>query len=220
MWRTRNMGINLHYNTLNKNRFALSKNLLNFKGRFYLGGGTGLALQIGHRVSEDFDFFTNVEFDNEKLLFELKNVLHGYQISILQNEENTLTCLVNNEIKLSFFNLNYKNFCDLIKTEYFDIASVLEIGIMKLLALTRASYKDYVDLFYIFKKHKISEVLSTAKKKHTDFNESIYLKCLLSYEDINMLPINFVNGYEVDSNLVFNFIESEVKSYIGAIRGL
>jgi hypothetical protein len=31
--------------------------LMKEKG-FYLAGGSGLALQIGHRISEDLDFFT------------------------------------------------------------------------------------------------------------------------------------------------------------------
>lgn len=30
---------------------------------FVLYGGTGLALQIGHRFSEDFDFFSSFGFD-------------------------------------------------------------------------------------------------------------------------------------------------------------
>ncbi|MDZ7696020.1 MAG: hypothetical protein U5R49_03505 [Deltaproteobacteria bacterium] len=29
---------------------------------FYLAGGTGLAPQLGHRVSEDFDFFKDQMF--------------------------------------------------------------------------------------------------------------------------------------------------------------
>ena len=34
-----------------------------FRQGFYLGGGTGLALQLGHRRSEDFDFFCAESFD-------------------------------------------------------------------------------------------------------------------------------------------------------------
>lgn len=34
---------------------------------FYLAGGTGLALQLGHRKSFDFDFFTSKEFIPEEL---------------------------------------------------------------------------------------------------------------------------------------------------------
>ena len=34
---------------------------------FVLYGGTGLALQLGHRTSEDFDFFSSSGFDPERL---------------------------------------------------------------------------------------------------------------------------------------------------------
>ena len=36
--------------------------------RFYLAGGTGLALQMGHRLSLDLDFFSLDHFDEEVLL--------------------------------------------------------------------------------------------------------------------------------------------------------
>ena len=34
---------------------------------FYLAGGTALAIQIGHRTSLDFDFYTKKSFDSKKL---------------------------------------------------------------------------------------------------------------------------------------------------------
>src|ERR1700686_4361320 len=34
---------------------------------FVLYGGTGLALQLGHRVSEDFDFFSSYGFNPDQL---------------------------------------------------------------------------------------------------------------------------------------------------------
>ena len=37
-------------------------------GGFYLGGGTALALDLGHRLSRDFDFFASESFDEEALL--------------------------------------------------------------------------------------------------------------------------------------------------------
>jgi len=33
----------------------------------YLAGGTGLALQLGHRISVDFDFFTEKKFKTSQL---------------------------------------------------------------------------------------------------------------------------------------------------------
>src|SRR3990170_3187291 len=37
----------------------------------YLAGGSALALQIGHRISVDLDFFTQEEFDQNNLSLEL-----------------------------------------------------------------------------------------------------------------------------------------------------
>ncbi|MDI6804215.1 MAG: hypothetical protein QME58_10275, partial [Bacteroidota bacterium] len=171
----------------------------------------------GHRVSEDFDFFTNISFHNERLNSELLELFPNHTISILQNEINTYTCLLNDEVKLSFFKINYENIFPLIKTEYLDIADILEIGIMKILALSRASYKDYVDLYYILKTYDLSELIKAAKKKHKDFNEALYFKCLLSYEDVEMLPIKFMSGFHIDPNVVFTVIEKKVKLYLNEI---
>ena len=41
---------------------------------FYLGGGTGLALQLGHRRSQDLDFFAFDSFDPEALLLKLERL--------------------------------------------------------------------------------------------------------------------------------------------------
>ncbi len=37
------------------------------KGKFYLAGGTALALHLGHRLSRDLDWFTAHPFDGEQL---------------------------------------------------------------------------------------------------------------------------------------------------------
>ena len=44
-------------NVLNKKQKKIIEHL-DFLGKnFYLAGGTGLALQLGHRTSVDFDFY-------------------------------------------------------------------------------------------------------------------------------------------------------------------
>ena len=40
----------------------------------YLAGGTACALQLGHRISVDFDFFTPKEFDAKKLIHDLQKL--------------------------------------------------------------------------------------------------------------------------------------------------
>jgi len=41
---------------------------------FYLSGGTGLALRIGHRESEDLDFFKRGEFEPRLIEQELRKL--------------------------------------------------------------------------------------------------------------------------------------------------
>ena len=65
---------------------------------FYLAGGTGLALQLGHRVSEDLDFFSATEFDPALLARRLEN-RPGYSETLVS--KGTLYCRLAG-VKLSF----------------------------------------------------------------------------------------------------------------------
>ena len=38
---------------------------------FNLVGGTALSLQIGHRISVDLDLFSNYDFDNTAIMYDL-----------------------------------------------------------------------------------------------------------------------------------------------------
>ncbi len=209
----------LHFEILNGKRSSIVNRLLHFKDRFYLAGGTGLALQLGHRISEDLDFFTNSNFNNDSLLGEINKLFYEFSISIIQNEKDTLTILLNDEIKISFFKLNYVNVLPLLEAGSFKLAQIQEIGIMKLLALPRALYKDYVDLYFILKEHSLSTLIDLAKLKHPDFNPSIYLKCLLSYEDIDLLPVIFTIGMAVTETVVFNFLEKQTLEFLKVTGG-
>jgi hypothetical protein len=46
----------------------------NLTGNAYLAGGTGLALQLGHRVSGDLDFFTVDDLSEEQMLSKLEKI--------------------------------------------------------------------------------------------------------------------------------------------------
>jgi len=53
---------------------------------FYLSGGTACALHLGHRLSEDLDFFTPNVFDAKQLRDEL---LEQKTVQILAEDKNT-----------------------------------------------------------------------------------------------------------------------------------
>ena len=61
-------------------------------------------LQLGHRLSEDFDFFTYTSFNNDSLFGEIKELFPEFLLNVMQNEKDTFTVLLNDEIKISFLN--------------------------------------------------------------------------------------------------------------------
>ncbi len=69
---------------------------------FVLYGGTGMALRLGHRQSEDFDFFSNDRFLPETL-YERIGYLHDARID--QRGDNTLSVVVERggQVRLAFF---------------------------------------------------------------------------------------------------------------------
>jgi len=62
--------------TLDANAHALLAQLgrRRWMRAFYLADGTGAALQLGHRVSEDLDFFTREALDTRVLIQQLKKL--------------------------------------------------------------------------------------------------------------------------------------------------
>jgi hypothetical protein len=91
-----------HFEILPPAQKKLWPELVEVPKHFVLYGGTALALRLGHRSSEDFDFFTSESIGPAELLNNLP-VLKGARI--LQNVSQTLTVALNRggEIKLSFF---------------------------------------------------------------------------------------------------------------------
>jgi len=188
-----------------------------FKDDFYLAGGTGLALQVGHRRSEDFDFFTSHRFDNTQLLRRVEEVFRENHIEQLQNAEQTLTLMVHN-VKISFMFVEPDPVIPLLESEYFRIASMPEIGVFKLIALVRAALKDYVDLFFILQHYTLHDLVALARTKYPGVDESIYLKALLSYDDVDLSPIQYVEGFETAPEVIFKSLQHHVDRYLNTTR--
>ncbi len=115
------------------------------KNEFVLFGGTAVALQLGHRVSVDFDFFRAKKL-NEKLK---KEILAKFDVGeILQNEPNALTFLTENDVKISCFgDIDFVSKTAFIRDDVLCIASLESLLATKLKAtFDRAECKDYKDI--------------------------------------------------------------------------
>ena len=154
-----------------------------------LAGGTGLALQLGHRVSEDFYFFRTDHMDVRQL-HEVFSDLCDYET--LQEAEHTLT-IIAYETKISFFRVPDPFIFDRKDYRFFKVAAVDEIALMKLVAVSgRGSRKDFIDLCRILRTGKgLQEYFDLLPEKYSDqrLNNYLILKSLTFFEDAEREPM-------------------------------
>ena len=190
--------IDLYLDILDSERKEILPILSEFKGDFYLAGGTGLALQIGHRDSIDFDFFCKQSFSTEELTRQLRNIFSNHAVSVIQEEKDTLSVLIEDRIKLSFFSYPYDLVKPLLDSEFFRLASLEDIGCMKLSAITsRSLLKDYVDLYFILKAIPLKHLLDLSTIKFPKINTALILKSLTYFGDITQEPILYKHKHAV-----------------------
>lgn len=206
----------IHWNILDEKRKSILPllKILSYKEGFYLAGGTGLALILGHRDSIDFDFFKQGDFDTVVFLIKLENIFSEHKLTITQNEKNTISCVVDDTIQLSFFGFKYKTLKPFIETEYFNIVSVEDIACMKFSAiLSRSLEKDYIDLYFILKKFDLKKLIDISLEKYETIDETLILKSLIYFDDIINEPIIFKENHEVSFEIVKDFLKRVVREY-------
>jgi Nucleotidyl transferase AbiEii toxin, Type IV TA system len=157
---------------------------------FTLYGGTALAIQLGHRESVDFDFFSSQAFDPNQLHQDL-DFLHSS--SITQSSPNTLSCVVSvaqDHAQVSFFgDLPLARVEDPLLTDdnRIHVASLVDVGGMKLSVIQkRAEAKDYVDIAALLEAGQSLERLLSAGKTiyGRQFNPALAVRALGFFDDL------------------------------------
>lgn len=114
---------------------------------FYLAGGTGLALQLGHRISDDLDFFTEDSFELQELLLILGET---GEYTVSGTAPGTLHLVFDEVTKASFLFYPYRLLFPVLNFEGCTVADYRDIAAMKIIALSqRGSKKDFVDLYFL-----------------------------------------------------------------------
>jgi len=204
----------MYWDILDKNRIDILPKFVELTDGFYLAGGTALALQLGHRDSIDFDFFTKNNFSNEDLFKKIKDVFSGFMVIKTQDEKGTLTAIINESIKLSFFEYKYDLVKPLIDTDFFKIASIEDIGCMKLSAVVnRYLLKDYVDLYWILHQINLKDLIALNQKKYRDLDTNLVLKSLVYFDDVVIEPIIYKNKMEVTFDEIKEFLKESVLNF-------
>lgn len=141
---------------------------LPFIRRYYLAGGTGLALHLGHRFSVDLDFFsdaTDAVGPDERAI--LRAAFDDPALTI--NLDKDMTFVANwRGVGVSFFRLAlYPLVQEPLLVQGVPVATVEEIGAMKLAAImSRGTRKDYVDLYFILQRIPLERLFEVAAVKY------------------------------------------------------
>ncbi len=126
--------------------------------KMYLAGGTALALQLGHRVSHDFDFYVKGNVLAENIARDLGRA-GAFTEELLE------PCAYYKRVAL---------------------ASVKDIAAMKLTAICgRATKRDYADVYVLAKRYGLDDMLVWYDRKYGVLGNNVYtiIKALGYFDD-------------------------------------
>ena len=161
--------------------------------QFYLAGGTGLALLLGHRLSRDFDFFSTQLFNEDSLIQGMQGL---NDLTIVAKSEHTLHINLK-ELKVSFLGYTYPLLYETKKYQSeagmsMDVADERDIACMKISAISsRGTKRDFVDLYAVAQQYNLSELFGLFKQKFslTPYNNVHILKSLTYFADAELDPM-------------------------------
>ena len=201
----------LQYSTIDKRTLELLKSLMqqDFLTNFNLVGGTALALQMGHRISIDLDFFTNQICNLSEIRGQLDQ---NYQIQEISEKKGGLNLKINypessrNSIKVDIVKYKYELIKPIITDNGIRLLSKEDIVPMKLAAIAnRGAKKDFYDLYFLLHEYSLKEMISFFEIKFSNYNNFYVIKSLTYFEDAET---------DIDPKMIIKCSWKEIKKYI------
>jgi Nucleotidyl transferase AbiEii toxin, Type IV TA system len=153
---------------------------------FSLGGGTNLALRLGHRLSVDLDFFTNTSYQNSIIFQAITTAFPGAELLFEQNQ--TMMFTINN-VKVDFILYPFKWLYPFETIDGARLVPLPDMVPMKLQALSnRFSKKDFWDIAFLLNTFSLSEMLEIFKLKFPQIDIGYIVHSLTNFEDAEKEP--------------------------------
>ena len=151
---------------------------------FYLVGGTALALHLDHRRSIDIDLFSNFDFKTAELL---EKIHQDFSFQLFLSAPNTLKGTIG-KINVDIMAHRYRLLAEPEEISGIFLLSVPDIIAMKLNAISTSGQrsKDYIDIFFLFDKYDVKEMLSYYQKKYDQEHVGHILKSLVYFDDVDL----------------------------------
>jgi predicted nucleotidyltransferase component of viral defense system len=164
----------------------------NFIQDFYLAGGTALALQIGHRISTDLDWFstTNPLLDLQRN--QIKEALKSSEnFETVSEQDGSLFCRLY-DTDTSFINQHHLLLEPTVEYQGIELATPIDIGLMKLAAIaSRGTRRDFIDIYCMRDNISLENLFDLVPKKYLDRPQflTVSIRALAYFEDAEQQPM-------------------------------
>lgn len=163
---------------------------------FYFSGGTALSeYYLQHRYSEDLDFFSEQDFNEESVLAVVQKI--SQKLGAPCNAFNVESTYIYNfrlpdgtVLKTDFSYYPYKPLGDFTIDGKLKISSKLDIAVNKSLVVgQRTDVKDFVDLYFLLEEYAILDLLHEANRKfHRDYDMMFLASDFTKAKSFKFLP--------------------------------
>ncbi len=135
---------------------------------FYLVGGTALALHLGHRFSDDLDFFSPSAKLDAPERARILEALRGSSPQVRHENDGWLQASIG-PVPVTFLRYSYPVLKPLLDWDGLAVADVPDIALMKISAIIgRGTRRDFLDLFAILPMLPLRECFQLARRKFPD----------------------------------------------------
>jgi len=189
------------------------------KEKFYWAGGTALAaVYLGHRFSEDLDFFSDNKFsfdDVKDFAEDIKSTFHLSNIESRKIYDRWEFLITNDEkVKIEFVWYEHKKLRERKRWQGIMVDSLDDIAANKVMALfDRNDVKDLFDLYFLMikRQYSVKRLLNLESKKFglSLTSDSFWSECFKPLKDLeNIRPFLLVNDRSAQDKLL-----KEIRDY-------
>jgi hypothetical protein len=183
---------------------------------FYLGGGTAVAIHLGHRESLDLDWFTEARIDDSlKLAQEIQQ--RGIELQDVSVQRGTLHGVVSG-VRVSFLEFGYPALQPTVPWPSYRcrIASLEDLATMKLHAVTqRGAKKDFLDVYAIGKERlSLKDMLKCYQERFSISDVSRVLYSLCFFEDADPDPMP-----KMLHSLAWDEVRATIRGWVKSFSG-
>jgi len=159
---------------------------------YYLAGGTALALQIGHRISTDLDWFSTDHLLESAERDDFREALAASgDFAVMGEQDGQLfTRLLGADV--SFIHQPHRLLDETVDLDGLPLATPTDIGLMKLAAInSRGTRRDFVDVYCLRDITPLTRLIELAEIKYADRASflDITARALAYFEEAEQQPM-------------------------------